>query len=175
MGLCTEFINPSNTHINLHEISSWLSCKSFLPPQQLRPNQVYYFEVASVYVILSQWLHIFNTMMMIMVPLLLGIPVPCAGVQESVPFHTSFPVAVVRWGLMEPLCFDARADTEMTWLMLLFLIPCRFRTGSLLFAPRAWHAPLWEPRSPRVRRTADNTYISIYPLLITQALSNLRR
>lgn len=111
----------------------------------------------------------------LMVPQLLGIPGPYAGVQESVPFHTSFPVAVVRLGLMEPLCFDARADTEMTWVMLLLPIPCRFRTGSLLFAPRVWHAPLWEPRSPRVRCTADNTYISIYPLLITQAVSNLRR
>lgn len=58
-----------------------------------------------------------------MVPQLLGIPVPCAGVQESVPFHTSFPVTVVRWGLMEPLCFEARADTEMTWVMLLLLSP----------------------------------------------------
>lgn len=37
---------------------------------------------------------------------------------------------------------------------------------------RVWHAPLWEARSPRVRCTADNTYISIYPLLITHALSN---
>lgn len=85
------------------------------------------------------------------------------------------PSLLSGWAWWSPSAFDARADTEMTWVMLLLHIPCRFRTGSLLFAPRVWHAPLWEPRSPRVRCTADNTYISIYPLLITQALSNLGR
>lgn len=64
------------------------------------------------------------------------------------------------------------ADTEMTWVILPLAVPCRFRTGSSLFACRVWHAPLWDPRSPRDRCTADNTYISIYSLLITQSLAN---